>query len=140
MKNVTKVLFLGIALFYLTGCSLSDNEQSSSIGENDAPKSNVDFLKSIRLATYDHDMYIFFEEDTLVVQVLSEKALNADPSNGPLSIDETYDSKMHTNIEVEVKGDTYYLTDGKEFQMQLKQLSNSVFQDGEGTRYIVQSN
>lgn len=111
MKRWTRILFVSVILLYLSGCALSDGEPSSST-----------------------------EEDTLVVQVLSEKALNAEPSDGPLSIEETYDLEEFTDIEIETKEDTYYLTNGKEFEMQLKQLSDSVFQDGEGTRYMVQSN
>lgn len=140
MKKRTRTLFMFIILLYLSGCALSDGEPSSSAEESGIPKADIDFLKSVRLASYDQDRYIFFEEDTLVVQVLSEKALNAEPSDGPLSIEETYDLEEFTDIEIETKEDTYYLTNDKEFEMQLKQLSDSVFQDGEGTRYMVQSN
>lgn len=139
--KIVKFLLICMTPFLVAGCSLGDTGQTSiTTEESSAPTANIDFLKSTLLATYDHDKYMSFEEDILVIQTLSEKALNVTTSDEKLSFDETYDSVRYANIEIEINGDTYYLTGENGFEMELKMLSNSVLLDGEGVRYMVQSN
>ncbi|MBU0903547.1 MAG: hypothetical protein KKF57_00005 [Firmicutes bacterium] len=118
MKKLWVVLF---SMFFLTACT----------NEYPAMKSHLEDI-------------IFFEQDNQSNQLIFsegsltiiQSGLEIKPDMNPKDGEGKEPSEViYQDIQIKTKGDTYFITSGKDLSLELRRIGERIFQDENGERY-----